>query len=58
LDDPRSIAKVDERETAEIATPMYPSPETNPSADVIQAQRAAEVRTMGCRERIGAHLEG
>ena len=57
LHDARAIAQIDEHDAAEVAAAVHPAAEAHPRARRrLSAQRAAEVRAMGCRERIGGHL--
>ena len=48
LDDPRSVAQVDENDPAQIPPTVYPATQPHALADVLQAQLAAAVRTSGC----------
>ena len=48
LDEAVPIAKIDEDESSEIARPMDPATEANGCSDVLGAQCAAEMGSLGC----------
>jgi len=55
LNDSRTVSKIDEREPTEISAAMNPAPESNVLTDVLFAERAGEMCTMGCREMVCRH---
>jgi hypothetical protein len=57
LNDSSAVAEVDERQPAKVAASMDPTAKAHMAANVAEAQRAAEVCTMGCREMFGRHQE-